>query len=117
MAFKILTDDTSKVIFRSNVRTVDVPMEHNIRLDPLCGEPNKIVRSKSDNDTQDQSENKSKNMPIIYPSDLIGRSFLINKEEHGEKDRAKLVSAIKKHEDNLDNHPEHLTFVCSINND
>ena len=90
MTYKILTDDTSKVIFRSNVRPANVPMEHNLRLDPLCGEPTKVVKSKSDNNNHDQSENKSENMPIVYPSDLIGRSFLMDTNENGEKFRAKL---------------------------
>ena len=74
-------------------------MEHNLRLDPLCRGPTKVVKSKSDKDNLDQSENKPKSMPIIYPSDLIGRSFLIDKNENGERHRAKIVSAIKKHED------------------
>ena len=115
MTYKILTDDTSKVIFRSNVRAANVPMEHNLRLDPLCGEPTKVVKSKSDNNNDNQSENKSENMPIVYPSDLIGRSFLMDINENGEKFRAKIISAIKKHEDGLENHPDHLKFVCSVN--
>ena len=38
LTFKILTDDTSKVIYRSNVRPASMDMEYNLRLDPLCGE-------------------------------------------------------------------------------
>ena len=56
-------------------------------------------------------------MPIVYPSDLIGRSFLMDINENGEKFRAKIISAIKKHEAGLENHPDHLTFVCSVNDD
>ena len=48
MTFKILTDDTSKIISRSNVRSADGPMEYNLCLDPLCGEPKQIVKSKND---------------------------------------------------------------------
>ena len=117
MTYKILTDDTSKIIFRSNVRAADVPMEHNLRLDPLCGEPTKVVKSKSDDNNQNQSENKPTNMPIVSPSDLVGRSFLMDKNDNGEKFRAKIVSAVKKHDDSLDNHPDHLKFVCSVNNE
>ena len=38
MTFKILTDDTKKIINRSNVRSAGLPLEYNLRLDPLCGE-------------------------------------------------------------------------------
>ena len=75
MTFKILTDDTSKIISRSNVRSTDVPMEYNLRLDPLCGEPKQIVKSKNDttDNNLDQNETQQKPMPMIHPSDLVGR--------------------------------------------
>jgi hypothetical protein len=38
MTFKILTDDTKKVIFRSNARSALDPKAKNLRLDPLGGE-------------------------------------------------------------------------------
>ena len=115
MTFKILTDDTSKIIYRSNVRPANMSMEYNLRLDPLCGEPCKIVKSKLDNTTQTQmkivgnesnvkdnnnpvqNEDKSTAMAIINPSDLVGRSFLLDTNENGEKFRAKIVQAILTH--------------------
>ena len=39
MTFKILTDDTKKVIYRSTVRSALKHDEKNRRLDPLGGEP------------------------------------------------------------------------------
>ena len=120
MTFKILTDDTSKVIYRSNVRPADVPMEYNLRLDPLCGEPTEIVKSKNDNaniNNQDQSEDQQSSLPIINPSDLVGRSFLLQGNENGEKFRAKIVEAIKDHDDTLEKDPDNMKFLCSINND
>ena len=38
MIFRILTDDTKKVINWSNVRSAGLPLEYNLCLDPLCGE-------------------------------------------------------------------------------
>ena len=35
MTFKILTDKSSKIIHCSNVRPTDIPLEKNIRLNPL----------------------------------------------------------------------------------
>ena len=135
MTFKILTDDTSKIIYRSNVRPANMSMEYNLRLDPLCGEPCKIVKSKLDHTTQTQmkivgkesnvkennnpvqNEDKPTAMAIINPSDLVGRSFLLDTNENGEKFRAKIVQAILTHGRNLESTPERMQYRCTINND
>ena len=119
MTFKILTDDTSKIISRSNVRSADVPMEYNLRLDPLCGEPKQIVKSKNDtiDDNPDQNEIQQKPMPMIHPSDLVGRSFLLNENENGEKFRAKIVKAIHEHDDKLERNLDNMKFLCSVNDE
>ena len=121
MTFKIITDDTSKIIYCSNVRPANMSMEYNLCLDPLCGEPCKIVKSKLDNTTQTQmkivgkevkdnnnpvqNEDKPTAMAIINPSDLVGRSFLLDTNENGEKFRAKVVQAILTHGRNLESTP------------
>ena len=61
LTFKVLTDDTSKVIYRSNVRPASMDMEYNLRLDPLCGESRQIVKSKSDDSTKPSTEVTEKN--------------------------------------------------------
>ena len=48
MPFRILTDDTKIVINRSNVRIAGIPLEYNLRLDPLCGESKQFIKSKSE---------------------------------------------------------------------
>ena len=116
MTFKVLTDDTNNIISRSNVRSTGLPLEYNLRLDPLCGEINQVVKSKSDTlqipteTNQEQSDNKP--MPIIHPSDLVGRSFLMNTNDDGEKLRAQLVEAVKVYDDKLKDDPDHIKFVC-----
>ena len=121
MTFKVLTDDTNKIISRSNVRSAGLPLEYNLRLDPLCGEINQVVKSKSDTlqipteTNQEQSDNKP--MPIIHPSDLVGRSFLMNTNDDGEKLRAQVVEAVKVYDDKLKDDPDHIKFVCSVNDD
>ena len=119
MTFKILTDDTSKIISRSNVRSTDVPMEYNLRLDPLCGEPKEIVKSKNDtiDNIPDQNEIQQKPMPMIHPSDLVGRSFLLNENKNGEKFRAKNVKAIHEHDDKLEGNLNNMKFLCSVNDE
>ena len=87
MTFKILTNDMTKVIFRSNVRPADVPMEYILCLDPLCGEPTQIVKSRNDteNNNPDQSEIQQKSIPMIHPSDLWEDNSFKNENENWEK--------------------------------
>jgi hypothetical protein len=76
MTFKILMDDTLKVIHRSNVRSALNPDAKNLQLDPL--EPGDIatpiVKSRHDGEILPP-------MPVIDPSELIGHTFLIDKED------------------------------------
>jgi hypothetical protein len=79
MTFKILTDDTLKVIHRSNVRLALNPHAKNLRLDPL--EPGDVATPiKSRHDSADDGEILPL-MPVIDPSELIGRTFLMDKED------------------------------------
>ena len=56
-------------------------------------------------------------MHKFNPNDLIGRTFLLDKQENGEKHRARIVKQVKDHNHNLDEQPERVKFICSINND
>jgi len=56
-------------------------------------------------------------MPIFSSIDLVGCTFLLEPHEDGQSFHAHIVKAIEDHEDNLAQHPEHLKFLCSINND
>jgi hypothetical protein len=80
MTFKILMDDTLKVIHQSNVRSALNPHAKNLRLDPL--EPGDIATPivKSRHDSADDGETLPP-MPVIDPSELIGRTFLMDKED------------------------------------
>jgi hypothetical protein len=80
MTFKILTDDTLKVIHRSNVRLALNPHAKNLRLDPL--EPGDISMPivKSCHDSADDGEILPP-IPVIDSSELIGHTFLMDKED------------------------------------
>jgi hypothetical protein len=79
MTFKILTDDTLKVLHWSNVRSALNPDKKNLRLDPLepSNKANPIVKSR--HDSADDGEILPL-MPVIDPSELIGRAFLMDKD-------------------------------------
>jgi hypothetical protein len=71
MTFKILTDNTLKVIHRSNVRLALNPHAKNLRLDPL--EPGNVATPtvKSCHDSADDGEILPL-MPVIDLLELIG---------------------------------------------
>jgi hypothetical protein len=85
--FKILTGDTKKLIFRSNVRSaLDPPPSKakNLCLDPLSGETSipVIIKSCHKSDSSDNKEyQRTPSMPIFHPSDLVGKTFLMDPME------------------------------------
>jgi len=52
MTFKVLADDSQKVLFRSAIRSAIEPGEQNLRVDPLGGEPPSFVKLSHDPVTQ-----------------------------------------------------------------
>jgi hypothetical protein len=123
MTFKILTDDTRKIIFRSNVRSALDPTTKNRRLDPLDGEiSNPIIKSRHDSnesglDLNDGETQEYHHMPVFDSSDLIGKTFLMDPQEDGQLFRARIVRAIEDHDGATAHNPSRVKFLCSINDD
>ena len=55
MTFKVMTDDTQNIIFRYNLSSANEPMESNICLGPLCGEPYPLIKFNPERDKQSMS--------------------------------------------------------------
>ena len=85
LTHKLLDDDTKKMLYRSAVRPSD-SAHPNKRLVPDRGEsyktPKPIVFVRS---RQDDSQSATKSMAEYNPDDLIGRTFLLSKNEQGER--------------------------------
>ena len=128
MTFTILSDTTSKLIHRSNVRPTNDPLESNLRIDPLTVP--KIVKDKvdiksdaitdvlaPDPDSDLHADPIHSAMPIIDTSDLVGRTFLTPVNEDGQRLRARIVKAVEDYEDDNLKDPTHKKFVCTMNDD
>ncbi len=108
------TDDTQKVISRSN-----------LRLDPIDGETiPQIVKSIPKDDAcenaniNEDSTQDAQHTPIMTtfnPTDLIGRSFLSDTQD-GQRQRIKIIEAIDAHESLLYQDPVHTKFRCATDN-
>jgi hypothetical protein len=72
MTFKILNEDTMKIIFRSKARSALDPKAKNLRLDPLSGETSIPVTIKSCHES-DSSDNKEYPCPFFTPATLSAR--------------------------------------------
>ncbi len=137
MTFRILTSDTRRIIARSGVRSADNPIAPNLRVTPLSladlllddsslrgevsssppGAPTGPVKSVIKTRSQvvapsgDDGADTAKQLvtPVIDPSTLLGRTFLMD-DPRGtdQRFRAKIIA--------VDRHPDHIRFRCSVNN-
>ena len=113
LTFKVLTNDTKKIIHRSRIRSALNPKERNLRIDltPDDSAP-EVIKSKHEEDLRE-----GKQMPTFDPTELIGRTFLLPPEEDGQRFRGKIVEKIIENEEGLNNHPDRIKFRCSINDE
>ena len=54
---------------------------------------------------------------IFDPQDLIGRTFLMDKQEDGQRFRARIVELMKDHDSDLTENPTRIKFLCKMNGD
>ena len=105
MTFLVLTDDTNQVITRSAVRTRHNEKDPNHRISSDGGEMDQKPVSKPikncvyEKDSQGQRVEDLPTLDIppdgqLSPDDLIGRSFLLDADEDGQRLRADIVKKI-----------------------
>ena len=91
---KILINKFSKIIYYSNIRPADVPLDKNIRYDSLTIPHvvtsnrdlfNKNIKSTTlDTTENNKSFDSSTNTHILDTLDLVGRTFLIPVDKNGQ---------------------------------
>ena len=108
LTYKILTDDTNKIIYRSAVRSKDESKDYNQRLSAFNGdETEKPIKS--------IVKSKEYSLPNVRaktfsPDDLIGRTFLKQPEEDGQRFRARIVRKIIE----MDENEEKIKFLVKL---
>jgi hypothetical protein len=116
LTYKILTDETEKIIYRSYVRSALKKGELNRRLDPTGGEPKPIVEIVKSPRVAKGEPGRTL-MIIIRPEEIINRTYLTEPNEQGQRYRAKIVQKIVENEASLAEQPEHIKFLVSIEGD
>ena len=130
LTWKILTMDTQKVLFRSQVRPFSEDAA-NLRAElfggeddtPLCTDP--IIKSRhasGDGESKQATTPAAQGTdqdtsPIFNPEDLVGRTFLMDAQEDGQWFRARIVKLVEDHDSSLQENPVRIKFVCSVNDD
>jgi hypothetical protein len=110
MTYKILADESQKIIYRSEVRSAMDMAKRNMRVDPDDAfNVEEVIRRRSDCEESPA--------PIIDVESLIGRTFLMPPTESGEIHRARIVSAIEDYKKGLNDDPERTKFLLSVNGD
>jgi hypothetical protein len=113
---------TRHVIYRSLLRPANTD-DANLRASKLAGEPsihNEVVKSRNppphimDESKPDDTVLPS---PVFNPEDLIGRSFLMDKQPDGQRPRATITQPLEDHESKLEDNPTRIKFKCTFNND
>ena len=115
LTYKILNIDTNKVIHRSNVRPVN-DSDYNKRIDTLSLDDlpkNPVLKSKVDITSGEESSKPA----IFNPQELVGRSFLMEANDNGERHRATIVEVLEDHETNVRLNPTRLKFRVSVNDE
>ena len=113
LTHKLLDDDTKKILYRSAVRPSDSahPNKHLVSdggESSQTPKPIVFVRSR-----QDDSQSATKPMAEYNPDGLIGRTFLLPKNEQGEKLRATIKRKVIETSKLLDN--QHDKAIDKIN--
>ena len=127
MTWKVYDPETGKVVPRSQCRPVS-PADPNFRAVPDSGEESSgtdpVIKSRKDgtddNTTPvfaDQTYVPPNPDAIVDPEELIGRTFLLNEREDGQRFRARVVRQLDEHEADLDGQPERIKFLCSVHDD
>jgi hypothetical protein len=96
MTYKILTDNTRRIIHHSNIRSAADPNARNLRLDPLNDKPPEVIRSlrkaspASDHgedfsihsmepvDESSEHPSTGDDTVIVNQQELLGRTFLMD---------------------------------------
>jgi hypothetical protein len=114
LTYKVLTDDTQKVIYRSYVRSALNDEERNKRLEN--DDPSLIVEVVKSPE-RPLRQDGSTAMMVIDPDDLINRTYLTQADDQGQRFRAKIVQKIIERENEVSEHPDRVKFLVRVGGD
>jgi len=91
--FKVFNEDTNEILYRSCLRKVN-PDTDVINVPPFDPKPLDNIDDETINDvvqTRSLDDPSFKRTAMFSPEELIGRTFLMNQQEDGTRDRATII--------------------------
>jgi hypothetical protein len=128
MTYKILMDDTRRIIHRSNIHLAAVPNARNLHLDLLNDKPPEVIwslckaspaldhgedsslHSMKPTDENPEHPSTGDDTVIVDPQELLGRTFLMDTQEDGQRFRARIIECISNQESNIRRSDDHVKF-------
>ena len=124
MTYKVLTDDTLKVLYRSRIKLASInpnlrldnpnPNQDNANtatdMDPNIADDGDTSNNSDDNTPSIINEDPQRPMAIIDVDDMIGRSYLTPPDEDGTRRRIKIVEKLDEMDRTLANDPTMIKF-------
>ena len=119
LTYKVLSDDTKKIIYRSYVRSAVTESERNLRLDSASGEtttskPIEIVKARSNPEVEGEDRTS---MVVFEPDDLINKTYLTEPDDEGQRFRAKIVQKIVDNNNAIEQNPDRVKFLIQVEGD
>jgi hypothetical protein len=126
LTYKVFSSDPDFIIYCSllcpatpdddNVRACMSGGDSPIHNGPLTDRSN-MDESKLASTHTDGTNADAPPPPDFNPEDLIGRSFLMDKQEDGQQFRGRIVKLIEDHESKVEDNPTRIIFRISVNED
>ena len=112
--FMVYNEETKQVLYRSQVKKID-PTSAQAKDSPKPrGSPDdpdipQVVKACSDDGYSDGYR-----VATLVPGELIGRSFLMEPDEDGQRFRAEIVQCVEEYEGQLKDEPDRIKFRCKV---
>ena len=129
LTYKVFNPSTQKVLNRSLIRPASIS-DPNLRAESLGGESEDVILpvihschddmlqiSKQPNSQDNKESIECTETPIINPEELLGRTFLMDKQVDGQQFRAQSVKLIDDHKSQLENDKNRIKFLLSLDDD
>jgi hypothetical protein len=125
LTYKVLTANTGHIIYLFLLRPANTD-DVNLSACMFAGEldtHNKVVKSRNNFSQPRHTDDESKlaaaisPSPVFNPQDLIGWSFLMDKQSDGQKPRASIIQLLEDHESSLEDNPggyHHVQYNAGI---
>jgi hypothetical protein len=126
LTYKVLSAESDVILYHSLLSPA-TPDDDKVRACKSGGESlthngplkdrSNLDQSKLASTPNDETTAEPTPTPVFKPEDLIGRSFLMDKQEDGQQHRGRIVELIEDHDSMVEDNPTRIKLRVSVNED